>query len=431
MKWWDRWPGRLEAEEDSFNRPGLAFSRDVEAFAEGRLVLHGTIEVDDDVVDLDVQYPDRYPWTRFTVAAPNLDLPRHQHPLGKNLCVFPRNSAYWDRRYLAGDIVAERVPELIRLVRTGGPALHEAEDPQGEPYSTYFSYWALGGILMPEEIASRAVGVDGGQLTIRMLADSRWVDLLGTISTLDDPHSLGVGVAVELRRGAEHLAHADADAWAAFAGPAFVVNWARVDPPPVFAEPSQVTSYLIETHDAARKALLANDKRTHIFGIVFEEEIRHGEFGDAWMFPFTHAEPSAPATKRTTPKKARTAAHLLRGMQIGRDVLTERIPELAPMSGSTVALLGLGTLGAPFAKEMARGLLRELRLVDFDYVDAATAVRWELGASAAGADKALVLAARLRTDFPYTEVVPIQGWWAPLREKPTTCCSRGMAGAQT
>lgn len=408
MKWWDRWPGRLEAEEESFNRSGLDFARDEAAFAEGRFVLHGTIEVDDERVDLDVQYPDRYPWTRFTVAAPNLELPRHQHPLAKNLCVFPRNSVHWDRRYLAGDIVAERVPELIRLVRAGGSVLHEAEDPQGEPYSTYFTYWPLGGILIPDEVASRAVGIDGGQLMIRMLDDSRWIDVLGAMSSFDDPHSLGVGVAIELRRGTEHLAHVDADTWAAFAGPTFTVNWARVEPPPVLADPGKVTSYLIEKHDAVRKALVANDKRTHIFGIVFEEEIRHGEFGDAWMFPFTRAEPSAPSTKRTTPKKARTAAHLLRGMQVGRVVLTERIPELAPMSGSTVAVIGLGTLGAPFAKEMVRGLIREIRIVDFDHVDAATAVRWELGASVAGADKALTIGARLRTDFPYTKVVPIQ-----------------------
>ena len=133
--WWERWPGRREAELASFRRHGLAFRQEEEAFRAGRLVLRGSIAVDGENVELVVVYPDSYPWTRFTVAAPSLALPRHQHPFGKNLCVFPRASEHWNRTWLAGDIVIDRVPDLIRVVRRGGETLRDAEEPVHHGYT--------------------------------------------------------------------------------------------------------------------------------------------------------------------------------------------------------------------------------------------------------------------------------------------------------
>lgn len=409
MKWWERWGGgRFDAEVESFRKRDLDFALDPDAFAAGRVVLCGTIEVGVEVVDLEVHYPDRYPWTRFAVVAPNLTLPRHQHPSAKTLCVFPRSSRHWQRRLLAGDVVAERVPELIRLVRAGGSQLYEAEDPQGEPYSTYFPYWPLGGILIPEEIAEAAVGVDGGQIVIRTLGDAGWLDVDGHVPTAADSRSVGAAVAMELRRGSTTLATVDRERWVHTGGATFTAEWLRIDPPPVFAEGPAVVRYLMENYPLARESLADAGSRAHLFGVVFEEEIRHREFGDAWMFPFTRAE-ALPVGLKRTPKPRPLAAQVLRGMQVGADLLGERIPELAPLRERVVSVVGLGTLGAPFAKEMARSLVRELRILDFDFVDPATAVRWELGASVAGAQKTFAVRAHLAGNYPQTTVVPVEG----------------------
>lgn len=84
--------------------------------------------------------------------------------------------------------------------------------------------------------------------------------------------------------------------------------------------------------------------------------------------------------------------------------MSTRIPELAPLRHKTVALFGLGALGAPVALELARAGLQELRILDCDIVDPATTVRWPIGLSAAGLPKHAVLAETIRRNYPFTRV---------------------------
>lgn len=86
--------------------------------------------------------------------------------------------------------------------------------------------------------------------------------------------------------------------------------------------------------------------------------------------------------------------------------LTSRIPELQPLREKTVAVFGLGCLGASSVLELARGGLRCIRLVDFDIVDPATVVRWPIGFAAAGHKKAMVLQGFVQQNYPYTECEP-------------------------
>jgi len=83
--------------------------------------------------------------------------------------------------------------------------------------------------------------------------------------------------------------------------------------------------------------------------------------------------------------------------------LFARIPELKPLREKTVAVFGLGCLGAPSALEFARAGVRCIRLVDFDVVDPATCVRWPLGFSAAGEKKITVLQEFINKNYPYTK----------------------------
>jgi molybdopterin/thiamine biosynthesis adenylyltransferase len=81
-----------------------------------------------------------------------------------------------------------------------------------------------------------------------------------------------------------------------------------------------------------------------------------------------------------------------------------RIPELAPLAKSSIAVIGLGAVGAPGALELARAGVRELRLLDFDHVDPGTIVRWPLGLEAAGLLKTTSLPEFLAANYPYTKL---------------------------
>ncbi len=83
--------------------------------------------------------------------------------------------------------------------------------------------------------------------------------------------------------------------------------------------------------------------------------------------------------------------------------LVNRIPELQPLQNKTIAVFGLGCLGAPSVLEFARAGVGKLRLMDHDIVDPATSVRWPIGFAAAGHKKVDVLRSFIQQNYPYTD----------------------------
>ncbi|MFH1716742.1 MAG: ThiF family adenylyltransferase [Planctomycetota bacterium] len=83
--------------------------------------------------------------------------------------------------------------------------------------------------------------------------------------------------------------------------------------------------------------------------------------------------------------------------------LDARIPELQMLHNKTVAVFGLGCLGAPSVLEFARAGVGFLHLIDYDFVDPGTSVRWPLGFSAAGEKKIYVLSEFIRQNYPYIQ----------------------------
>jgi len=110
--------------------------------------------------------------------------------------------------------------------------------------------------------------------------------------------------------------------------------------------------------------------------------------------------------ERPTPGGAPTGWYLTRGERLAPADLAARIPAMAPLAGKRVALIGAGALGAPIALELVRAQLGELRILDFDLVEAGTIVRWPYGLSAVAAPKADFLAHVLSREYPFTKIVP-------------------------
>ncbi len=99
-----------------------------------------------------------------------------------------------------------------------------------------------------------------------------------------------------------------------------------------------------------------------------------------------------------------TTRYFARACRAAPSDLSVRIPQLAPLAGHTAALFGLGALGAPLAIELARCGIGELRILDQDFVEPATVVRWPLGLPAAGLAKAEALANFIGSHYPFTTV---------------------------
>jgi molybdopterin/thiamine biosynthesis adenylyltransferase len=123
---------------------------------------------------------------------------------------------------------------------------------------------------------------------------------------------------------------------------------------------------------------------------------------DGWLFIVT-----ADVYKSTIPngrKVKHRKYYYAKPLRISASDINIRIPKLECLKDKRIAVIGLGALGAPSAIEFAKAGVSELRIVDYDKVDAATTVRWPIGLTAAGYPKTLVVENFIKTNYPYTNI---------------------------
>jgi len=389
--WVDRFPGRLERELEEFWERDLTFELDRAQLAEqGRVVLRGQLQRQDEQIELEVIYPDLFPYLRPEVRAPGLQLDRHQNPYEHNLCLLDRSTRAWNPSDTAAWLIAERVPHLLSLIETGGEVLRDGEAPQGEPASTYFPA-ALGtAVFVPTAALQLDAEAEAGSGRIYCsVAEPPRLQLRGLVGEL----------AVKTRkRKSRVVATADPELAARFGGHHLTFRWVRLKGPPA----GNTASDVLAAADAVRQGFgsppwqTAADGELAICGVVFEEEVAQGCFEDAWMFA-VRARPVGVVQERS---------YLVRGERLTRQDLGARIPALSSLPEKRVAVIGAGALGAGVALELARAQLGELRVLDDDIVEAGTIVRWPSGLTAVGHSKVHVIAERIRLDYPFTSVVP-------------------------
>ena len=412
--WWERWPGRLEAELERFAHHGLRcrLVEDPRADA-GRLVVETFLDLPGHgETRFAVVYPDAFPNRRFAIYAPGLRLPRHQ-AFGGSLCVFPREARHWHPGYMAADIVVHRVPRLVALVDEGGDQLRAEEDPQGEPLTTYYHSPLQGGVVVDDRVLSLDLEPTGyGSMTLAFTDDNgAW------LAEPPDPAPNGWLPAVgQALLGQVRDAHGSPllpepmPALAARFPVAREGRWVFLADPP-YAESAG------ELWEAAMAAdtRVASWARTQIgqilVGICTREEVAQGAYGPAWIFLTRRAVSQRQKPKgkgrrgsgnpaNQGPRRVESPAMILRGLRWADEGLSMRIPELAPMRDACVAVVGLGSLGAPFVQEMAKARIGTLHLADFDHVDPGTLVRYPLGLDHAGMDKGYALARWAQTHNP-------------------------------
>ncbi|MBL0123643.1 MAG: ThiF family adenylyltransferase [Betaproteobacteria bacterium] len=375
--WWERWSRRYDDELDRLSKGGITFAKDEQEWQKGRLVLNLSYTVAGEPLELVAHFPDTYPFTRFEIVAPKLDLVRHQNPFGKHLCLIARSTRNWNIDDTLADFLLARVPLLLELVKAPANSNAGQEEPQGEPFTDYYPY-----------VTDTSVMVDSGwKLDPSITA--------GQLIVTGSANPIFRGAVVRVTRDGTTLAAAD-PAIAKLFTTTFQGRWVRWHEP-IKSDTFKGILGVIATKFPYLKVPKFGTGRQplpEVIGVVFPEEVRQGEFEDGWIFLI---------------RDSQHEPYLARAVRAGRIDVTGRIPELQGLQDKRFAVIGLGALGALSAIELARSGVRELRMVDHDFVEAGTTCRWPLGLTAAGKIKSDVVQKFVSANYPYTQVIAFNG----------------------
>jgi len=249
---------------------------DEEAERRGVLRLRLLVDAAGERVRLLVTFPDLYPYFRFEVEAPDLSLPYHQHPFGKNLCLIGRGTHDWSTTDTVADVLGEKLGDVLRTGRSADrEAARGVEQRQAEPFGEYYPYAesmiVLGGVppLPPE--------YDRGTFRVATAGPQ-------------GPPTSGVlvrGVLAELSADGGVFWQEDPAKLTAWAAEPLRGRWLRAESPIAQDNAERFLSEMLRRHPFA-----ANAPANHVsggwlqvWGVVFPEEHRWRDVGgDGWVF---------------------------------------------------------------------------------------------------------------------------------------------------
>lgn len=392
-RWHEAYPERLSFELEEFERRGLEFALDEEHLAStGLVLLNGTLPNEGEEIALQVLYPDSFPFMRPEVFAPGLRLERHQNPYEGNLCLLERSTRAWNVNETAAWLVAEQVPHLLGLLKEGGAALRAAEVPQGEPATVYFAGEPGAVVFVPEEMLHLDPEHRVGLMQLATGSQEPPQQLLR--ACLSNLSVRGHGGKKQV------VARFTSPLSERFSGRTIDGRWARIERLPEGRMPRDLLAAIAAVEpslERPRWQRLPDGSQVSVLGVVVSEEVRQGEWQDSWIFLVTLAQSST--------QHRRYIAHAER---LTEQDLRVRLPDRLRLQERTLAIVGLGSLGAPISSELLRAQVGELRVLDFDRVETGNIVRWTHGLSAIGYTKPQVIAGSAAAEFPFSRVVPIE-----------------------
>lgn len=275
IPWWQQSPGRLEYELEVLRRAGIEFEQDQEALARGIIRLRLLADVDGERLPLVVTFPDLYPYFRFEVDAPTLNLDHHQNPFGKNLCLLGRETFYWDTTDTVAGLLGEQLPTVLKTGRSADKqAAFGHEHQQAEPIGVFYPYPPSMVVLpfdctIPERVTH-------GTFSVAPVGPQG-----------PPPNYFLRGTMAELKSAdGAIIAAADPGQLSSHPGERLLGYWVRAAEPIRCVQHDQFMKELLSRHPAARKAYAnrVSSGWLQIWGVVYPEEVewRHG--GEGWIF---------------------------------------------------------------------------------------------------------------------------------------------------
>ncbi|HEX8122453.1 MAG TPA: ThiF family adenylyltransferase [Solirubrobacteraceae bacterium] len=390
-RWYEENEDRLNAELAALNDGPFAFELDDDYQRRtGLILLRGTYKrPNGEALELEVVYPDSFPFLRPEVFARTITFERHHHPYRGNLCLLDASTRHWDPTWTAADLIAKQGEKLLALLDAGDEAaMRDAETPQGEPATRYFVGPPGAVVFVPEQVLAANPEYRSGIIRFAIGdPEDGAAPLRACVKSLE----------LEKRGGAEVVAAIGDDLSRRFGRTILAGTWVRLEALPSGGK-------------ATAEALLAAARATpgyrqaqwqqgvggrlRLTALVTREEVRQGEYEDGWLVV---VEQEA-GGKRDRDRSSYVAP----GQRLTLADLTARIPSLAGMNAKTVALAGLGAIGGPIALELGRAQVGELRALDQDYAETGTSVRWPLGITAAAQPKVDAISDMVAAGWPFT-----------------------------
>ena len=387
--WEKRYPGRLDYELARLREAGANPVVDEKARASGILKLDLTWDVDGEPVELTATYPDGFPRLRPLVSLrgdPDLFPDLHCNPRDGTLCLLGRDSAQWVPSWTLAKLLASQLADALK--GTG------EEDPQAEPGEVWWNVHGLRDSYCLVDSAWNIGAASEGSLTLRLVGRGGQTPFVRAVIT---EIRGGGGVTLAEWQGAVPPEIS--------AGRDLTVQWVRVEGSFLPRRPAdQIKEVLASSPRLAnlKPREIAPGLDGYIFAVVYETEVQLGVKADSWLLVIVHG--SRKAFAQVVGK--RPEIHTIPTRRSGATDLGSRVPAIADLRTRTVALFGLGAIGAPLALELARNGCREVRLLDRDIVEPGNSVRWPLGSGSWGRKKAEALTEFIEAHFFWCRAVP-------------------------
>jgi len=405
--WWEAWPGRLEFELDELTAAGIVWAEDAEAKAEGVVRLLVTVPARitrQDLVTLNVTFPDFYPYFRPEVIAPDLEMGHHQNPFGHNLCLIGRSSRWWQPEDTLRWLLENQLATALTSGQVSDIDFSDLEEDQGEPFSAYYRYadnsimlvdsaWQVPPMIGngPAKFAiagSHQAWTNGGQLTLALL----------TASEQNGTSFLTLPELLRSRIGGTELDG----------------RWCRVDTPIKSNDPEHLWN-AAEIADTARTGAFALDTGVciELRAVAFPEERSRQVTGDGWILLIRETRlPRGEMRKQKGRQKrgngtrpsATPKYHVVRPAWAGVLDMASRVPDLKPLSVRSVAVFGCGAIGSTVIDHLVRAGVGRFTLVDADILEAGNLVRHAATFREVGLHKANAAAQIVIDRNPHAEV---------------------------
>ncbi|WP_345244977.1 ThiF family adenylyltransferase [Nibrella saemangeumensis] len=413
--WYKAKPDLLDKETKSLDNVGISYELDSHLDSQNILKINLVIESTNpafnlaglvEPIRLEAIYPDNYPYFRPEVIAPDLDLPRHQNPFGKQLCLLPRPSQHWEPEWTLADLLKEQLSKVLSKGAIIDPGILAADpDEQAEPASDYYE-------TSPHPILFDSSPYDHietptkelnflGKFSVGIPGQTRFPSRMAVLESYDSSGHLTYQLPNNLKKH-------------------FPISFngllLRLKKRPPHGNASQDYQWLKKLVGAQNTVTSLNRQPKQIgqdlylnciVGLNFPEEIEPGKYGLGWLFlVVTTTMVQHPNSSKKKPARIPLEeAYYYKVARLSTEDLQIRVPKLAALPQKKVAMVGLGALGAPVALELARNQVGQLRIMDFDVVEPATTVRWPLGLAASGLFKTEAIKSFIDEHYPRTDTI--------------------------
>lgn len=399
LGWYKLNEALFEEEREALNKRG--FSLNKKTFSDqNRVEFNGVVDVNGESYTLKILYPYGYPEFSPECFVEEIQFARHQSPDGGKMCLYEDWKSNSD---LNGGSVLDLAIQWIERIQKGHFDPNEEIDGP-EPKQYHVIAPNIGTVLTPEEVYKDWKGQEGiFKVNLRNLLDpNEKLYLNGMLTSI---HSTG-----ELFANDDRLNSLFQEG--ELVGKCFQVSTT----PPYFRNQQEIISWLTKQghRDIMKKCRAASkhieDPRYRIgplLGIKYIDEVgRRGNFEPRFL---VIALKDVLIKKRPNPYQTEFGVFCSNEMSPSK--LFKRITHLQPLANKHVVVLGLGTIGAPVALELAKAGVGKLTLVDRDVLNAGNVTRHVCNLYQVGLPKAQAVSQIIKTHNPYVKIDPrFESW---------------------